>query len=429
MTNVKWHADQLNKLSSSMKRPRGASEFGSSDDGLQNDVIKRSRPNQLLRKLRNAQRHRQAEIARPQGNSGNVRFLPIDAQGDVEAAPWPRRGVLLILVPLSIVGMVALFVMGFVGGREMVSYLVGGGSAPTTLTSGDPDRTQPVDLAGEEPPAAWNQTLNQTAQNIIPPADTDTAPELEATPAPETVSEPETAASVFDGYVPPAQDAEAPAELDSNALAVIGAATEESVADSPVVTDEPASTLTAALIPEPAAETESAAETDVPTTPEQSETGLVLGKSTQDEEFVEPRTRRDHDDQSDELSRRQQARQTVAATETADTSGPTADPVVIDDADGARLIGEGHELMAAGNVIEARERFRRVLSSGSAEAALALGRSFDPKHLAGIRESNAKPDSLAARRWYEEWYRRSVEQGLISPNVRLERLLQAMNAG
>lgn len=425
MTNVKWHADQPSKISSSMKRPQGASEFGGSDDGLQNDVIKRSRPNQLLRKLRNAQRHRQAQIARPQGSSGNVRFLSVGAQPDAEAAPWPRRSVLLILVPLSIVGMVALFIMGFVGGREMVSYLVGDESAPTRLTSTQTDGTQPV----EEPPAALDQPANQTARSIIPPAGADVAPEPEATPPPEAVSEPETVASVFDGYVPPSQDAEAPAELDSTALAEADAAAEESVADSPVVTDEPPSTQTAALIPGPAAETESAEETDVPAAPAKTDTGSVLDKPTQNGEFEEPKTVRDDDDLSEEFNQRQQARQTVAAFETVGTRVPAPDPVVVDDADGARLIGEGHELMAAGDVIEARVLFTRVLSSGSAEAALALGRSFDPKHLAGIRESNAKPDSLAARRWYEEWYRRSVEQGLISPNVRLERLLQAMNAG
>ena len=67
------------------------------------------------------------------------------------------------------------------------------------------------------------------------------------------------------------------------------------------------------------------------------------------------------------------------------------------------------------------------LESGSPEAALALGRSFDPKYLDRMPASNAKPDPAAARKWYEEWYRRSIEQGSISPNVRLERLLNAIN--
>ena len=92
-----------------------------------------------------------------------------------------------------------------------------------------------------------------------------------------------------------------------------------------------------------------------------------------------------------------------------------------------QLIGQGQSLMSSGDVVQARQLFTKSLSTGSPEAALALGRSFDPKYLARVPRANAKPDPAMARKWYEEWYRRSVDQGAISPNVRLERLLQAMN--
>ena len=92
------------------------------------------------------------------------------------------------------------------------------------------------------------------------------------------------------------------------------------------------------------------------------------------------------------------------------------------------MFGEGQSLMAAGDIRQARGLFARSLASGMPEAALALGRSYDPKYIARIQNANAAPDAEAARNWYEEWYRQSVEQGSISSDVRLDRLLHTMNA-
>lgn len=95
-------------------------------------------------------------------------------------------------------------------------------------------------------------------------------------------------------------------------------------------------------------------------------------------------------------------------------------------ADPARQLGAGHELMARGNVLRARELYTLSLEAGLSEAALALGRSYDPRAIAKLDMPDAVPDLDQARKWYEEWYRRSVEQGTISPDVRLEWLLKAM---
>ena len=138
MANLKWHANELNKIRSDMKRPgnpSGPADAGSGDDKPQSDMAKRSRPNPLLRKLRNAHRHREAQIAHPQDNSDNVipgAWAPIDSQPEVTPAT-PPRGIMFALVPLSIVGMASLFVLGFVGSREIVTFLVGPDYVPASV--------------------------------------------------------------------------------------------------------------------------------------------------------------------------------------------------------------------------------------------------------------------------------------------------------
>lgn len=615
-----------------MKRPRGANEMGGSDDRAQTDMVKRSQPSQLLRKLRNAQRHRQAQIARPQGSTGNVRTTPAaEQQPDaLSASQWSRRGVLLALVPLSIVGMVSLFVMGFVGSREIVSFLVGREYVPTTLSRNEQDTTaqvpaetqtpvivpelsassnvapptdakiaeapeaetvdapppaaQPEPVATPEPattpePVATAETETVTA----PPAAADTEPE--STPAPnaaedtvtpetptviaqtdpvklppetletgtlpptaveteneppqaveaqneppqavevqneppqavetqneppkavETQNEPpqaveeatpiETAA--VDDLIPPSQDADVPPALHEELLAAEAETpepviTRDTSVDTTVIAETPVAEDAAPEAAVPAeqsplaevrlAETPSAeaptAEAPVAETPAQQpaaiepdggtvvtpaaaptpktkvNTAIEVATATNPKEEEEPLTRRDNDDLSDELQRRQNTQpatdDTVAAVTTAETpqvpapqqTVPTQEVAALETpaeaaetventepdtaAQANQLIGEGHSLLAAGDVVQARQLFSRSLATGSAEAALALGRSFDPKHLSGIQNANAAADPVTARKWYEEWYRRSVEQGSISPKVRLDRLLQAMSS-
>lgn len=440
MTNLKWHADQLNKISDNMKRPRGANEIGAADDGTQTEVVKRSRPNQLLRKLRNAQRHRQAQIARPQSAAGNV-----TTPDPLAAAQWSKRGVMPVLVPLSIVGMVSLFVLGFVGSREVVGFLVGPEYMPASLAASEQDAQEQVPTADGLDP---NIAPSLAASNTDPE---EAAPEtLTAEPAQETEEPFEDAielaedplqpvegdgdtfaeAPSLDDVIPPTQDAEAPAVLieDAPADPEPDASDSTDLARAHVDGTPPgtsaATDIDAAPEPDPAA-LETPAATPRPkvdfrmvATPQPAEEEPQTGHGN-DDPPVEPR-RRDEQDATDPSA-------PAVATEAGAENEPV-DASVAGLVDTKRLLAEGHTLMAAGDVLKARQLFARSVATGSAEAALALGRSFDPKHLAGIGNANATPDPVTARRWYEEWYRRSVQQGSISPKVRLERLLQAMNA-
>ncbi|MGI9413396.1 MAG: plastocyanin/azurin family copper-binding protein [Hyphomicrobiales bacterium] len=95
-------------------------------------------------------------------------------------------------------------------------------------------------------------------------------------------------------------------------------------------------------------------------------------------------------------------------------------------ADPARQLGAGHKLMAKGYIVQARKLYTESLDAGLSEAALALARSYDPRAISRIDEPDAEPNPDEAWKWYEEWYRRSVDEGAISPAVKLEGLLQAM---
>jgi hypothetical protein len=66
------------------------------------------------------------------------------------------------------------------------------------------------------------------------------------------------------------------------------------------------------------------------------------------------------------------------------------------------LMRQGEQFIAAGDLVTARQVFRRAAEAGDAAAALAMGASFDPSFLAklGMRGSGADVDK--ARSWYEK---------------------------
>lgn len=88
-----------------------------------------------------------------------------------------------------------------------------------------------------------------------------------------------------------------------------------------------------------------------------------------------------------------------------------------------RAFDRGLALMNKGDILGARVEFEQ---SATAEAALALGRSYDENYLSRIENPNAKPDANTARQWYEAWYRISVRQGAISAETNLDLLIEAM---
>ena len=92
----------------------------------------------------------------------------------------------------------------------------------------------------------------------------------------------------------------------------------------------------------------------------------------------------------------------------------------------AKLVGEGQGLLSNGDVLAARDYFNKGLKLGLPEAALALGRSYDPKFLALLPARNAQADVSIATSMYREWYRRSVAAGTIAEGVQFDKLIQSM---
>lgn len=73
----------------------------------------------------------------------------------------------------------------------------------------------------------------------------------------------------------------------------------------------------------------------------------------------------------------------------------------------AVLIKRGQDFLATGDLAAARLLLRRAAEAGSAEAALALGTTFDPVALQRLGAIGAVADLAKARQWYQ----RAVELG------------------
>ncbi|MBP2291453.1 hypothetical protein [Azospirillum rugosum] len=71
-------------------------------------------------------------------------------------------------------------------------------------------------------------------------------------------------------------------------------------------------------------------------------------------------------------------------------------------ADAQRLLKRGQELFAQGDLAGARLFFRRAAASGSAEASLALGKTYDPLVLERMHVRGLSPDPEQAVRFYGE---------------------------
>jgi hypothetical protein len=68
----------------------------------------------------------------------------------------------------------------------------------------------------------------------------------------------------------------------------------------------------------------------------------------------------------------------------------------------ATLLRRGEEFLRNGDIAGARLFLRRAASAGSAQAALALGVTFDPAFLAERGVLGFAPDPVQARTWYEK---------------------------
>ncbi len=79
------------------------------------------------------------------------------------------------------------------------------------------------------------------------------------------------------------------------------------------------------------------------------------------------------------------------------------------------LVKRGNEFIANGDLAAARLLLRRAAEAGSAEAALALGATFDPVVMQRLGAIGTTPDIAQARQWYQ----RAAELG---SNAALQRL-------
>jgi hypothetical protein len=82
-------------------------------------------------------------------------------------------------------------------------------------------------------------------------------------------------------------------------------------------------------------------------------------------------------------------------------------PMPIDSDRAAALLQRGRELLRTGDIAAARLAFQRLADVGNAEAALALGASFDPHYLAQHKVIGVAGDEAKARASYQ----RAMELG------------------
>jgi hypothetical protein len=84
------------------------------------------------------------------------------------------------------------------------------------------------------------------------------------------------------------------------------------------------------------------------------------------------------------------------------------------------LLKRGKDLIASGDLAAARLVLQRVADANHAEAALALGATYDPFVLRELKVYGLMPDAVMARVWYEK----AIELGSPAAPRRLEMLTQ-----
>jgi hypothetical protein len=84
------------------------------------------------------------------------------------------------------------------------------------------------------------------------------------------------------------------------------------------------------------------------------------------------------------------------------------------------LIRDGNRLMRDGDIASARRLYEQAAGKGNAEAALAMGRSYDPSYFEKLTVKTGKPDPATAF----EWYKKALEGGLVTARVKIDALKQ-----
>ena len=84
------------------------------------------------------------------------------------------------------------------------------------------------------------------------------------------------------------------------------------------------------------------------------------------------------------------------------------------------LLNRSSGFLKNGDFAAARILLRRAAETGSAEAALVLGKTFDPLYLNEVGAMGIQPDIGQARQWYQK----AVELGSEAAAQRLANLVQ-----
>ena len=96
-------------------------------------------------------------------------------------------------------------------------------------------------------------------------------------------------------------------------------------------------------------------------------------------------------------------------------------PAALDDDEIIRLVKRGKDFLKNGDFISARLLLQRAADAGSAEAALALGSTFDPFVIKRLGAIAIKPDVDLARKWYQ----RAADLGSPLASLQLANLARA----
>jgi hypothetical protein len=99
-----------------------------------------------------------------------------------------------------------------------------------------------------------------------------------------------------------------------------------------------------------------------------------------------------------------------------DSGGPAAQ--ALDPQQATVLLKRGKDSLASGDIAAARLVFRRLADAGSAEAALRLAATYDPRYLATQNVIGVAGDEVQARAWYQ----RATELGSTEAKEMLARM-------
>ena len=103
-----------------------------------------------------------------------------------------------------------------------------------------------------------------------------------------------------------------------------------------------------------------------------------------------------------ELTKKMSERQAASPVQLAVAPVPAATPSRSLDSDEIKLLMEqGEQFALAGDLVTARVIFRRAAEAGSANAAIALGATYDPIVLTKLGVVGLDADIETARKWYE----------------------------